>query len=214
MSLGRNHELLESWKLSLRVPVIERCFPCAEAYHSHDARNRIGPEPGDLARKANSMRKSAHRRSFRQGPVLALVGIVLFAGCGNSTKAKSVITTTTTTLSVSSSTTTPSASSTAAPAASTASATTSPTTARPAATAPPATSPRVTTAPVTSPPATKPPTTPPTTAYTVTCHPLTNGGNCYRPGEFCRTSDHGAVGVAGNGATITCRDNNGWRWEP
>lgn len=46
------------------------------------------------------------------------------------------------------------------------------------------------------------------------CYPLTNGGNCYEPGEFCRSSDHGASGVAGNGEAITCEDNNGWRWEP
>ena len=46
------------------------------------------------------------------------------------------------------------------------------------------------------------------------CYPLTNGGNCYEPGEYCRTSDYGSSGVAGDGEAITCRDNNGWRWEP
>ena len=46
------------------------------------------------------------------------------------------------------------------------------------------------------------------------CYPLTNGGNCYEPGEFCRKSDHGASGVAGDGERIVCEDNNGWRWEP
>jgi hypothetical protein len=46
------------------------------------------------------------------------------------------------------------------------------------------------------------------------CYPLTNGGNCYEPGEFCRTSDHGASGLAGNGEAIECRDNNGWSWDP
>jgi hypothetical protein len=46
------------------------------------------------------------------------------------------------------------------------------------------------------------------------CYPLTNGGNCYEPGEFCRTSDHGMTGRAGDGETIVCEDNNGWRWEP
>jgi hypothetical protein len=46
------------------------------------------------------------------------------------------------------------------------------------------------------------------------CYPLTNGGNCYEPGEYCRNSDHGAVGVAGDGKSIICADNNGWRWEP
>ena len=52
------------------------------------------------------------------------------------------------------------------------------------------------------------------TPTTTTCYPLTNRGNCYEPGEYCRNSDHGARGVAGNGETITCEDNNGWRWEP
>ena len=70
-------------------------------------------------------------------------------------------------------------------------------------TAPPATQPPVTAAPVTSPP-----------ALTVSCHPLTNGGTCYEPGEFCRASDHGLSGVAGDLKNITCRNNNGWRWEP
>lgn len=46
------------------------------------------------------------------------------------------------------------------------------------------------------------------------CYPLTNGGNCYEPGEFCRSTDHGVTGVAGNGEAIECEDNNGWRWEP
>jgi hypothetical protein len=46
------------------------------------------------------------------------------------------------------------------------------------------------------------------------CYPKTDGGNCYEPGEFCRTSDHGVSGVAGNGEAIICEDNNGWRWEP
>ena len=46
------------------------------------------------------------------------------------------------------------------------------------------------------------------------CHPLTNSGNCYEPGEYCRDADHGASGVAGDGEAITCQDNNGWRWEP
>jgi hypothetical protein len=46
------------------------------------------------------------------------------------------------------------------------------------------------------------------------CYPLTNGGNCYEPGEYCRNSDHGISGVAGDGERIICEDNNGWRWEP
>jgi hypothetical protein len=46
------------------------------------------------------------------------------------------------------------------------------------------------------------------------CHPLTNGGKCYEPGEFCRATDHGVTGLAGDGKTITCANVNGWRWEP
>ena len=46
------------------------------------------------------------------------------------------------------------------------------------------------------------------------CSPLTNGGNCYEPGEYCRNSDHGMYGVAGDGERFACEDNNGWRWEP
>jgi hypothetical protein len=37
---------------------------------------------------------------------------------------------------------------------------------------------------------------------------------CYEPGEYCRDSDHGSSGVAGDGEAITCEDNDGWRWEP
>ena len=46
------------------------------------------------------------------------------------------------------------------------------------------------------------------------CYPLTNSGGCYEPGEFCRASDHGMSGVAGDGEAIICEYNNGWRWEP
>jgi len=56
----------------------------------------------------------------------------------------------------------------------------------------------------------KAPTAPPAAS----CYPLTNGGNCYEPGEFCRSTDHGVTGVAGDGEAIECEDNNGWRWEP
>jgi hypothetical protein len=61
-----------------------------------------------------------------------------------------------------------------------------------------------------------PKTTAPSAASTTSsgCYPLTNGGNCYEPGEYCRNSDHGVSGVAGDGERITCEDNNGWRWEP
>lgn len=57
----------------------------------------------------------------------------------------------------------------------------------------------------------------PTTTATASlrsCTPLSNEGTCYEPGEFCRNSDHGVTGVAGDGETIACKDNNGWRWEP
>jgi hypothetical protein len=46
------------------------------------------------------------------------------------------------------------------------------------------------------------------------CYPTASSGNCYEPGEFCSTADHGMSGVAGNGEAIVCEDNNGWRWEP
>lgn len=47
------------------------------------------------------------------------------------------------------------------------------------------------------------------------CHPLTSGGNCYRAGEYCRNSDHGMTGVAGNGEAIVCSGTGSrWRWEP
>jgi hypothetical protein len=66
-----------------------------------------------------------------------------------------------------------------------------------------------------SPPITAaPPPPPPSPAPAATCHPLTNGGNCYEPGEFCRESDAGVIGLAGDGETIKCENNNGLRWEP
>jgi hypothetical protein len=46
------------------------------------------------------------------------------------------------------------------------------------------------------------------------CHPLTDEGTCYEPGEYCSDDDHGVTGLAGDGETITCEDNDGWRWEP
>jgi hypothetical protein len=48
---------------------------------------------------------------------------------------------------------------------------------------------------------------------TTDCTPWTNSGTCYEPGEYCRESDHGVSGTAGDGETITCTDNSGWRWE-
>jgi len=46
------------------------------------------------------------------------------------------------------------------------------------------------------------------------CFPVSDEDTCYQPGEFCRDSDHGASGVAGDGESIRCEDNDGWRWEP
>jgi hypothetical protein len=57
-------------------------------------------------------------------------------------------------------------------------------------------------------------TTPAPTPNPTGCYPLTDSGGCYEPGEYCRNSDHGMTGVAGDGESITCEDNNGWRWEP
>jgi hypothetical protein len=76
----------------------------------------------------------------------------------------------------------------------------------PSAPAPSAQAPTTPTAPAAPPPA--------SSAAPASCHPLTNGGKCYEPGEFCRAADHGASGVAGDGEAITCKDNDGWRWEP
>ena len=62
-----------------------------------------------------------------------------------------------------------------------------------------------------------PPPAPATSAAVpppASCSPLTNSGHCYEPGEYCRNSDHGMYGVAGDGEKIACEDNNGWRWEP
>jgi hypothetical protein len=64
------------------------------------------------------------------------------------------------------------------------------------------------------PPAPAPTTSAATPPPPASCYPLTNGGKCYEPGEYCRISDHGASGVAGDGEKIICEDNNGWRWEP
>jgi hypothetical protein len=95
--------------------------------------------------------------------------------------------------------------------------------ATPAPTPTPTTSPTPTATPAsalpTSAPATPPPPPPtaapaPAPAVPAGCYPLSNSGTCYRPGEFCRNSDHGATGRAADGEAIVCRYNNGWRWEP
>jgi hypothetical protein len=77
--------------------------------------------------------------------------------------------------------------------------------------APPAAAPPPTHAAPPPPPTHAAPPPPPTAA---SCHPLSDEGHCYEPGEFCRDSDHGVTGVAGDGKTIKCEDNDGWRWEP
>jgi hypothetical protein len=71
-------------------------------------------------------------------------------------------------------------------------------------------------APATTAPAYIPPTAQaaPIQAPAASCSPLTDGGKCYEPGEYCRDSDHGDTGVAGDGESIECKDNDGWRWEP
>jgi hypothetical protein len=52
-----------------------------------------------------------------------------------------------------------------------------------------------------------------TTQAQENCHPLTDGGKCYEPGEYCRKDDRGKSGVDGKGDPIVCEDNDGWRWE-
>jgi len=54
---------------------------------------------------------------------------------------------------------------------------------------------------------------PPSPAAPAGCSPLSDEGTCYEPGEYCRDSDHGVTGIAGDGEKIICEDNNGWRWE-
>ncbi|HUB93924.1 MAG TPA: G5 domain-containing protein [Verrucomicrobiae bacterium] len=69
-------------------------------------------------------------------------------------------------------------------------------------------------APTPAPTVTTTPTPTPTPAPTQSCYPLSSENTCYEPGEYCRDSDHGTSGLAGDGESITCEDNNGWRWEP
>ena len=66
---------------------------------------------------------------------------------------------------------------------------------------------------VPSPPAPAPSTPAPATSA-ASCYPLSDEGTCYEPGEFCRDSDQGMTGVAGDGEKIICEDNDGLRWEP
>ena len=98
--------------------------------------------------------------------------------------------------------------------------TTAPSTPTQTTTAPPSTQAQTAAAPQPTAPATPAQTTqaapppPPASTAPASCYPLSNAGHCYEPGEFCRTSDHGASGVAGDGKAIKCEDNDGWRWEP
>jgi hypothetical protein len=55
---------------------------------------------------------------------------------------------------------------------------------------------------------------PPAATTPAACSPLSDEGTCYEPGEYCRDSDHGMSGVAGDGKSIACENNDGWRWEP
>jgi hypothetical protein len=53
----------------------------------------------------------------------------------------------------------------------------------------------------------------PMAAPTTSCHPTTAKGHCYQPGEYCRKSDLGKSGLAGDGAKITCKYVDGrYRW--
>ena len=91
--------------------------------------------------------------------------------------------------------------------------TTAPSTQAQTTTAPPST-PAQGTAPSTPARTTPAPPAPPPSTAPASCYPLSNEGTCYEPGEFCRKTDHGKTGVAGDGKAIKCEDNDGWRWEP
>ncbi|MCH6161655.1 hypothetical protein [Streptomyces marispadix] len=45
------------------------------------------------------------------------------------------------------------------------------------------------------------------------CSIVSNSGNCYSAGQYCRNSDHGAVTTTESGARIKCAQrSNAWRW--
>ncbi|WP_306191631.1 hypothetical protein, partial [Streptomyces sp. MK5] len=46
---------------------------------------------------------------------------------------------------------------------------------------------------------------------TGTCSITSNAGNCYRAGQYCRNSDHGASTTTASGTPITCRYSSGAR---
>ncbi|MEX3102645.1 MULTISPECIES: hypothetical protein [unclassified Streptomyces] len=46
-----------------------------------------------------------------------------------------------------------------------------------------------------------------------TCSIVSNSGNCYSAGQFCRKADHGETTTNASGRRITCAYNsNAWRW--
>ncbi|NEA44141.1 hypothetical protein [Streptomyces sp. SID11385] len=48
---------------------------------------------------------------------------------------------------------------------------------------------------------------------TSTCSIVSNAGNCYSAGHYCRNSDHGARTSTAAGTPITCSyRSNAWRW--
>ncbi|MFE9097931.1 hypothetical protein [Streptomyces sp. NPDC007264] len=48
---------------------------------------------------------------------------------------------------------------------------------------------------------------------TGTCSIVSNAGNCYSAGQFCRNSDHGAITTTAGGTKIKCTyRSNAWRW--
>lgn len=45
------------------------------------------------------------------------------------------------------------------------------------------------------------------------CSIVSNSGNCYQAGQFCRNSDHGASTTTASGSRITCSySGSAWRW--
>ncbi|WP_435245958.1 hypothetical protein [Streptomyces sp. NRRL F-5630] len=48
---------------------------------------------------------------------------------------------------------------------------------------------------------------------TSTCSIVSDAGNCYAAGQFCRNTDHGARTTTAAGTPITCSyRSNAWRW--
>ncbi|MET7683855.1 hypothetical protein [Streptomyces sp. NPDC005423] len=48
---------------------------------------------------------------------------------------------------------------------------------------------------------------------TGTCSIVSNSGNCYAAGQFCRSGDHGASTTDASGTGITCAyRSSAWRW--